>query len=182
VPRNPFVVVVKASGDTSLLAAPIKDAVKRLDAALPIYDVRPLDAYLEEARAVRAFTAMLAGVFAFAAVLLASVGVYGVIAYSVSMRRREFGVRLALGARTGQIMGRVFREASGLTLAGVSTGLIAAVSGAWWLRSQLYDVAPWDPISLVVTTVVLGSVAALACLVPARRATQVEPADVLRAD
>jgi ABC-type lipoprotein release transport system permease subunit len=79
-------------------------------------------------------------------------------------------------------MGRVFREASGLTLAGVSTGLIAAVSGAWWLRSQLYDVAPWDPISLVVTTVVLGSVAALACLVPARRATQVEPADVLRAD
>jgi len=182
VPRNPFVVVVKTSGDPALLTTPVRDAVKRLDAALPIYDVRPLEAYLDEARAIRGFTALLAGVFAAAAVLLASVGVYGVIAYSVSMRRREFGVRLALGARTGQIMARVLRDATALAIAGLSAGLIAAVIGAWWLRSQLYGVAPWDPVSLVVTTLVLGVVAAGACLVPARRATRVDPAAVLRSD
>jgi len=182
VPRNPFVVVVKASGDPSLLTTPVREAVKRLDAALPIYDVRPLEAYLDEARAIRGFTAMLAGVFAAAALLLASVGVYGVIAYSVSMRRREFGVRLALGARTGHIMARVFRETTALAVAGVSTGLVAAVSGAWWLRSQLYGVSPWDPLTLIATALVLASVAAVASMLPARRATQVDPAAVLRSD
>src|SRR4029434_7659771 len=110
--RNPFVVVVKTSGDPSLLTTAVREAVRRIDAALPIYDVRPLERYLDEARAIRAFTARLAGVFAAAAVLLASVGVYGVIAYSVSMRRREFGVRLALGARAAQIVVRVVREAT----------------------------------------------------------------------
>ncbi len=182
VPRNPFVVVVKTSRDPSLLTTPVREAVKRLDAALPIYDVRPLEAYLDEARAIRGFTAMLAGVFAAAALLLASVGVYGVIAYSVSMRRREFGVRLALGARTGHIMARVFRETTALAVAGVSTGLVAAVSGAWWLRSQLYGVSPWDPMTLIATALVLASVAAVASMLPARRATHLDPAAVLRSD
>jgi putative ABC transport system permease protein len=182
VPRNPFVVVVKTAGDPSLLTTPVRDAVRQLDAALPIYDLRPLESYLGEARAIRAFTAVLAGVFAVAALLLASVGVYGVIAYSVSVRRREFGVRLALGARAGQIVGRVLREAAGLTITGLGLGLAAAVGGAWWLRSQLYEIAPWDPVSLVTTALVLSMVAVAACTIPARRAMRVDPADVLRAD
>lgn len=182
VPRNPYVVVVKAGDGASALTAPVREAVRRVDAALPIYDVRPLEEYVAQAQAIRRFTALVAAVFAAAAVLLAAVGVYGVIAYSVSARRREFGVRLALGARASQIVGRVLRELTLLTVSGLSIGLAAAVIGAWWLRSQLYEIAPWDTASLLATVVVLAAVAILACLLPAGRALRTNPADVLRAD
>jgi len=182
VPRNPFVVVVKVGGDPAALAAPVRDALRRLDAALPIYDVRPLEDYVARAQAIRRFTALLAAVFAAAALLLASVGVYGLVAYSVSARRREFGVRLALGARASQIVTRVLREGTLLAVAGLLVGLGAAVLGAWWLRSQLYEVAPWDVVSLGVTAAVLAAVAVIASLVPARRALRTDPAAVLRAD
>jgi predicted permease len=181
IPRNPFVMIVKGA-DPSSLVGPVRDAVRRVDAALPIYDVRPLDVYVARAQAIRRFTALLASVFAAAALLLASVGVYGVIAYSVSARRREFGVRLALGARAAQIVASVFREGSRLTVAGLLIGMAGAVAGAWALRSQLFEVAPWDPASLAVTVIALAVVAVLACAVPARRALRTDPAEVLRAD
>ena len=132
-------------------------AVGRLDAALPIYDVRPLEVYVGRAQAIRRFTALLAAVFAAAALLLAAVGVYGVIAYSVSARRREFGVRLALGARASQIVTAVVRESTLLVTAGLLVGIAAAVVGAWWLRSQLFEVAPWDIVSLAATVLILGT-------------------------
>ena len=154
----------------------------RLDAALPIYDVRPLEVYVGRAQAIRRFTALLAAVFAAAALLLAAVGVYGVIAYSVSARRREFGVRLALGARASQIVTAVMRESTLLTTAGLLVGIAAAVVGAWWLRSQLFEVAPWDIASLAATVLILGTVAVLASALPARRALRTDPAEVLRAD
>jgi ABC-type antimicrobial peptide transport system permease subunit len=181
VPRNPFVMIVK-SGDPSALVGPVRDAVRRLDPALPIYDVRPLDVYVARAQAIRRFTALLATVFAAAALLLASVGVYGVIAYSVSARRREFGVRLALGARAAQIVTGVLREGVRLTVVGLLVGMAGAVLGAWALRSQLFGVAPWDAASLGLTVIVLALVAALACAVPARRALRTDPAQVLRSD
>lgn len=182
VPRNPFVMVVKAAGDPAGLTGAVRDTVARIDAALPIYDVRPLADYVERAQAIRRFTAILAAVFAGAALLLASVGVYGVIAYSVSARRREFGVRLALGARASQIVSVVVRESTVLTATGLLVGLVAAVAGAWWVRSQLFDVAPWDIASLAAAVVTLGLVAVVASAVPARRAVRTDPADVLRAD
>jgi putative ABC transport system permease protein len=181
VPRNPFVMIVKG-GDPAALVGPVRDAVRRLDAALPIYDVRPLAVYVARAQAIRRFTALLATVFAAAALLLASVGVYGVIAYSVSSRRREFGVRLALGARAIQIVTGVLREGTRLTAAGLLAGMAGAVAGAWALRSQLFEVAPWDAASLALTVIVLAAVAALACAVPARRAIKTDPAQVLRTD
>lgn len=182
VPRNPFVMIVKTAGDPAALTGPVRDAVARIDGALPIYDVRPLAAYIERAQAIRRFTALLAVVFALFALLLASVGVYGVIAYSVSARRREFGVRLALGARAAQIVAAVVRESTGLTAAGLLLGIVAGVAGAWWVRSQLFEIAPWDLASLIVTAVVLGLAALAASAVPALRALRTNPADVLRAD
>jgi predicted permease len=182
VTRNPFVMVVKTASDPAGLSAAVRASVTRLDAALPIYDVRPLGVYIERAQAIRRFTALLAAVFAIAALLLASVGVYGVIAYSVSTRRREFGVRLALGARASQIVSAVVRESTMLTASGLLLGLAAAVAGAWGVRSQLFEVAPWDLLTLSVTALILGVVASVASVVPARRALGTDPADVLRAD
>ena len=182
VPRNPFVMIVKTGAEPSALVGPVREAVARLDAALPIYDVRPLEVYVGRAQAIRRFTALLAAVFAAAALLLAAVGVYGVIAYSVSARRREFGVRLALGARASQIVTAVVRESTLLVTTGLLVGIAAAVGGAWWLRSQLFEVAPWDIVSLAATVLILGTVAVLASALPARRALRTDPAEVLRAD
>jgi predicted permease len=182
VPRNPFVMVVRTARDPARLTGAVRETVARIDAALPIYDVRPLAAYVERAQAIRRFTALLATVFALAALLLASVGVYGVMAYSVSSRRREFGVRLALGAGAGQIVGAVVREGTFLTATGLLLGIAGAVAGAWWVRSQLFDVAPWDLASLAATAIILGLVTVVAVAVPARRALRTDPADVLRAD
>jgi predicted permease len=182
VPRNPFVMILKSGSDPAALVAPVREAVRRLDAALPIYDVRPLDDYVSRAQAIRRFTALLASVFAAAALLLASVGVYGVIAYSVSARRREFGVRLALGAGGRQIVSSVVSEGTRLAAVGLAIGIAAAVAGAWWLRSQLFEVAPWDLASIAATVLVLALAAILACAVPARRALRTDPAEVLRAD
>jgi predicted permease len=182
IPRNPFVVVVKTGADPAALVAPVREAIRGLDAALPIYDVLPLDDYMTRAQAIRRFTALLASVFAAAALLLASVGVYGVIAYSVSARRREFGVRLALGAGAGPIVTTVLGEGTRLTAMGLAIGIVAAVGGAWWLRSQLFEVAPWDLASIALTVLVLALAALVACAVPARRALRTDPAEVLRAD
>ncbi|MGD9905817.1 MAG: ADOP family duplicated permease [Vicinamibacterales bacterium] len=182
VPRNPAVYVVAAAGDPAALAAGVHEVVRRLDAALPIYDVRPLDAYAAEARALGRFTAGLAVVFAVAALLLACVGIYGVVAYSVTERHREFGIRLALGAAASQVVGLVLREGATMAFAGLLAGLVGAAAGAWWLRSQLYGIAPWDPVSLAATLPILLGAALAACLVPALRAVRTDPAEALRGE
>ena len=180
--RNPSVYMIKASVDPANLVGPVHEAVRALDPALPIYDVRPLDDYVNEARALRRFTAVLAALFGMAALTLACVGIYGVVAYSVTERHREFGVRLALGARRSQVLGLVMREGAALALAGVAIGLVGAAAAAWLLRSQLYGVPPWDPVSLTATLPILATAAITACLVPALRAVQTDPAEALRGD
>ncbi len=180
--RNPSVYMIKASVDPATLVGPLHEAIRALDPALPIYDVRPLDAYVNEARALRRFTAVLAALFGMAALTLACVGIYGVVAYSVTERHREFGVRLALGARRSQVLGLVMREGAALALAGVAIGLVGAAAAAWLLRSQLYGVPPWDPVSLTATLPILATAAIAACLVPALRAVQTDPAEALRGD
>jgi predicted permease len=182
IPRNPAVYVIRTSADPDALVGPVRDAVRALDPALPIYDVRRLDAYVAEAQALRRFTAVLAVLFAIAALALASVGIYGLVAYSVTERHREFGVRLALGARAGQVLALVMREGVVLVAAGLAAGLAVAATAALWLRSQLYGVTPWDPVSLGVTLPILVVAALLACAMPARRAVRTDPAEVLRGD
>lgn len=182
VPRNPAVVMVRAAGDPAALAGPVRDAVRRIDAALPIYDLRPLAAYVTEARALRAFTTRLAAMFALAAVLLAAVGVAGVVAYAATARHREFGIRLALGAAGRHVAGLVVKEGVVLVASGLVLGLAGAAAGAWFLRDQLIGVAPWDPTSYLATATALGLAGLAACAWPAARAVRTPAADALRSD
>ena len=180
--RNPSVYVVKAGMDPAALVPSIRDVVRELDPSLPIYDVRPLSAYVEGARATRGFTMQLAIVFALLALALASVGIYGVIAYSVTLRRREFGVRRALGARAGQVVALVAREGARLVGRGVAAGVIGAAVATWFLRSQLFGVGPWDAWVYAASIPVLLAAATAACLVPALKASAANPADALRSE
>ena len=180
--RNPMAYVVRTTRDPAALAGDVRQVVSALDPKLPIYDLRPLDTYLDGARAARRFTMQLAAAFALVALALACLGVYGVIAYSVARRKHEFGVRLALGAQPRRVVSEVMRE--GFRLAG--SGLVAGVAGALissrWLDTQLYGVRPHDPIAYTTTVVVLAIAAAIACWIPARRATAISPMDALRTD
>ena len=181
VTRNPSVYLVKTRTDPAALVKPVREILRTLDATLPIYDVRALSAYVNDARALRQFTAVLASLFAAAAVLLAAVGVYGLIAYTVTERHREFAVRVALGAHAADVTRLVMRDAATLTATGVAFGLLAAVGAAMWLRRELYGVAPWDPIAVGATVSILATVSLVACGWPARRATRADPAEALRA-
>jgi ABC-type antimicrobial peptide transport system permease subunit len=124
----------------------------------------------------------LLGAFAAVAITLATVGLYGVIAYGVSQRRREFGIRVALGARRGQIARLVVGEGGRIALVGAILGILGAVASSRFIASLLFDVSPRDASVLGLVCVGLVAVAILACLVPARRATRVDAAEVLRGD
>jgi predicted permease len=178
--RNPIAFAVKTDLDPSTFTSAVRAAVARVSARVPIYDVRPMDAYVESARATRRFTVLLAAAFSLTALLLTTVGVYGVLAYSVARRRHEFGVRRALGAGPGQVVKEVLRE--GLTFAGAGclAGLLAAAVVSQLLQGQLYGVAPYDPLSYVAGAALVVVGAVLACWVPARRAMAVSPMDALR--
>jgi ABC-type antimicrobial peptide transport system permease subunit len=160
----------------------IRDTLRKLDPSLPIYDVRPLAAYTEGANAIRRFTMQLSVLFALVALTLASVGVYGVIAYSVATRHREFGVRRALGAQSTQVVALVARDGARLLLRGLLGGLAGAALVAWLMRGLLFGVSPWDPSTYVTAIPVLIAAGLLACLLPARRAIATNPVEALRAE
>lgn len=147
-----------------------------------MYGVRPLSDYVIGVRAMRRFTTVLAGLFAAVASLLAAVGVYGVLAFSVTTRIREFGVRLALGASPRQVRTLVMREGVRLAGGGLLLGLGGTAFAAWLLESQLFGIGPWDPISYLVALPILGLVALAGSWLPAWRATRANPVDALRAD
>jgi predicted permease len=180
--RNPVAYVVRADRDPAALAIDVRKAIAALDPRLPVYDVRPFDTYLESAKAARRFTMQLAASFALVALLLSCVGVYGVIAYSVARRRHEFGVRLALGAEPSRVVRDVMREGLRLALAGSCAGVAVALGTSPLLATQLYGVRPHDPISYGSTVLILGAAAAIACWIPARRATRVSPMEALRTE
>lgn len=180
--RNPMAYVVRADRDPGALAVDIRAAVARLDPKLPIYDVRPFVSYVAQARATRRFTMQLAAAFAAIALTLSCVGVYGVLAYAVERRRHEFGVRLALGAHPRRIVAGVMGEGLRLAVAGSLAGVAAALAVSRLLGAQLYGVQPYDPASYVATVLLLGAAAAIACWIPARRATAGSPMDALRAE
>ena len=180
--RNPSVYIVKATGDPAAIVPSAREALKRVDPALPIYDVRPLMAYVEGANATRAFTMRLAVIFALVALTLASVGIYGVIAYSVTLRHREFGVRRALGAGAAQVIALVARDGARLLTRGIVAGLAGAALVAWFLRGLLVGVSPWDVTIYAAAVPVLLIAGLIACLLPARRALATNPVDALRAE
>jgi predicted permease len=179
--RSPMAYVVRiGAGDPSTLAADVRATVAALDPRLPIYDVRPMQAYVEAARSIRRFTMLLAAAFAACALALTCVGVYGVLAYAVAHRRHEFGVRRALGANAVQIRREVLGEGLRFALAGCAGGLAGAAGAARLLQSQLYAVHPRDPISYSVAVGLILCCAAAACWIPAHRASAISPMDALR--
>jgi putative ABC transport system permease protein len=181
-PRNPVAYVVRTSADPVTLTPAVRQAIKEVDPRLPVYETLPLSAYVARARSLQRFTMVVVAAFAAVAVVLAAVGVYGVIAYLVVQRRREYGVRLALGATAGQIVGLVLSEGARLTGAGAAVGIAGSLLIGPLIRSQLFGVAPADPLTYSVAVPLLALSALLACWWPARRATNANVLDVLRAE
>ena len=157
-------------------------AVARLDPGLAIWDAGPVEEAVAEARAPNVFYATLLGVFSVLALVLAAVGLYGVVAYAVSRRTRELGIRMALGARGDSVVGMVLGQGMRPALLGLGLGLVAFWFGARVLESMLYGVSPQDPLTIAAATALLLLVVAAATLVPARRASRIAPASALRAE
>jgi predicted permease len=177
---SPIAFVVRASGDPVALAPAIRRVVAEIEPLLPVYDLRPLDDYVTKAKATQRFSMILAAAFAVVALVLACVGVYGIVAYAVTQRRYEFGVRLALGAQPGQIVGLVLRDGMMLTAVGIVLGVAGGLAGAQLLQSQLFGVSPRDIVSYAIAASALGACAIAACWISAWRAMVYSPVDSLR--
>ena len=179
-PTTSAVLVLRTTSTPAALAAPLRAAVAGVDADAPVSHVRALDELIADSVARPRLTTALLAAFAALALLLGAVGLYGVIAYQVSQRTRELGVRMALGARTGDVVRMVLRQGLAVTLAGAVVGLLASLALARVLGSLLFGVSARDPMIFAAVPVVLAIVAVLATLVPARRAAAVEPGRALR--
>jgi len=173
--------VVRTSGPQGSEVVPaIRRVVAELDPQVPITDVAPMEQLLATSLARRSFTMMLLATAAALALLLSAVGIYGVISYVVAQRRGEIGIRMALGARTGQVRGLVVRQSLALAAVGVAIGLAGALATTRVLGALLFGVSPTDPLILAAATALLVTLAALASYFPARRASQVDPVETLR--
>ena len=179
-PEPAFVLAVRAQGDPSSLVSAIRSEVVRLDSNLPIYDIATMQQRMEKVTANSRFSTLLLGVFACVAMLLAVVGIYGVMAYSVTQRTHEIGIRMALGADRSDVLKLVVGEGMALVGIGVGVGLLGALAATRVLASQLYSVSATDPVTFIVVSVILIGVALGASFVPARRATKVDPMVALR--
>lgn len=173
-------VIVKTDGPSAAMVAALRHAVASVDPSLPIYDVMTLDERIGGALARPRFNAVFVASFAIVALLLAALGIYGMLSYSVSSRLREIGVRLALGAAPRRVVGLVVSEGLRLTAAGVAIGAVSAMAAGRLLRGLVVGVPPSDPRILAAVTVVMVGSAALAAYLPALRASTVDPVTVLR--
>ena len=179
-PDPAVALAVRTQGDPASLVPAIRSEVQRLDSNLPIFDIAPMKQRVENVTANTRFSTLLLGVFAAVAMLLAVVGIYGVMAYSVTQRTHEIGIRLALGADRRDVLKLVVGEGMALVGVGIGTGLLGAFAATRILASQLYSVSATDPVTFLVVSLILAGVALGACFVPARRATKVDPMVALR--
>jgi putative ABC transport system permease protein len=173
-------VALRTAVDPLTLTAPAKKVVHSLDHDLPVYDIDTMDAVLSASVAPRRFTMVLLGVFASLALVLAAVGLYGVIAYSVARRTREIGLRVAMGGQRRDIFRLVVGQGMGLCLLGALVGSLGALALTRLLSSLLYGVGANDPLTFFVVPVILMAVAFAACSAPALAATRVHPIQALR--
>ncbi|MEK6299565.1 MAG: ABC transporter permease [Acidobacteriota bacterium] len=172
--------VVRTEGEPLGLAEAVRREVLAIDKDQPIADVRTMEAWVSDSVSKTRFSAMLLGVFASVALLLAAVGIFGVMSYAVSERTHEIGVRMALGAQTSNVLALVVKQGMRLALVGVGIGLGAALALTRVMASLLYGVSATDPLTFAAIAVLLSSVALLACYLPARRAAKVDPMIALR--
>ena len=177
---NNLSLVVRTGIEPEVLVSTVRKELRNVDVDVATAGVRPMREFLTAAVAARRFNMELIGVFAATALLLAAAGLYAVIAYLVSQRTREIGIRLALGATPRHILRLMIGQGMRLTLIGVAIGLAGAIAVTRLMRSLLFAVAPSDLMTFGISAVVLILVALLACFLPARRATKVDPLVALR--
>ena len=179
-PSRYTTLVLRSGLDPAGLTASVRREVLAVDPDVPVYDVKTMREVLDGSLASRRFNMALLGLFAVLAVLLAAVGLYGVLAYMVSQRVHEIGVRMALGASTGDVLRLVVGQGMALTLGGVLLGVLGALALTRVLSTLLVGVTVTDPWTFVAVALLLSAVAFLACYVPARRAARVDPMIALR--
>jgi ABC-type antimicrobial peptide transport system permease subunit len=173
-------VMVRTAGDPGRLAAAVRNQVWALDREQPVYDVKTLDELLAGSVAPRRFIMLLVTLFSAFALVLAALGIYGVVSYSVNQRTCEIGIRMALGARRGEVQGLIVAQGLALALIGIAAGLAGAYAVTRAMTGLLYGVRPMDLLTLVAVSSLLMAVALVATLVPARRASRVDPTVALR--
>jgi putative ABC transport system permease protein len=172
--------VVRTRADAGTLAGELAGKIRALDPNVPAYGVELMETLVARSTAQRRFVMMLLAVFALGALLVAGVGVYGMMAQAVAQRTAEIGLRMALGASPESVVGLVFGEGARLLAVGIAAGFAMAVGLAWMMRGMLFAMSPFDPWSFAAAAVVLSGFALAACYVPARRATRVDPMTALR--
>jgi ABC-type antimicrobial peptide transport system permease subunit len=173
---------VRTAGSASSVVAGVRRAVAGVEPSIPLDEVRTASGIIDQVFATRRLTKLLLGGFALVGVLLAAVGIYGVMSLHVANRRREFGIRLAVGAEPRVLLRLVLGEAALLAAVGIVVGVIGAVALSRWVASLLYDTSALDPAVLISVPLLLGAIALAASYVPARRASRSDPLSVLRVD
>jgi putative ABC transport system permease protein len=173
-------IMVRTTGNPQSMFAAVRGEVQALDPNLPLFDVTTLTEHMRLALFPAKIAAMVLGVFGLVALLLSAIGIYGITSYTVSQRTHEIGIRMALGAQLGDVLRLVLNHGLKLTLIGAAIGLIGAYLATRAITSVLYGVSATDPLTFVSVSVLLITVALVACYVPARRATKVDPLIALR--
>ncbi|MGA9769129.1 MAG: ABC transporter permease [Blastocatellia bacterium] len=179
-PYDSMVLLVRAAANPMSLMAAMRSAVLAVDKDQPVYEIRTIDDAISESITLPRYTAVLLSVFAAIALLLAAVGLYGVMSYVVTGRTHEIGIRMALGARTGDVLRLIVGQGLSLALIGLAIGVVAAFALTRLMSSMLYGVSATDTAIFLLVSALLAGVALLACAVPARRATKVDPMVALR--
>lgn len=181
-PRPVYSILVRTTEPMETFRAYLQQAVRRLDKDMPVSNLEPQMAYVDKARAQTRFVTVLSGALGALALLLASIGIYGVTSYSVAERNREIAVRMVMGADSADVGKMVLRQSATPIAAGVGAGLGLAAALTPLLSGLLFGVAPSDPMTYVSIALVLAAVGVAACYVPARRATRVDPMIALRCE
>ena len=179
-PGGAIWLVVRTKTEPLALVSAIQDRIWSLDKTQPIEDIKSMDPMVASANAAARFQTMLLGIFGALGLLLATVGIYGVISYSVTQRTHEIGIRMALGAEPAQVMRLILAQGLKLALAGVVIGIIAAFALTRLMSSLLFGVSGTDPLTFTGVAILLTVVALAACYIPARRAMRVDPIVALR--
>ncbi|MFN7997073.1 MAG: ABC transporter permease [Bryobacteraceae bacterium] len=180
--RREAFIVMHTTGDPHSVAGPARNAINAENPDLPVFEIRTMHEILAESAHSREFSVMLLGLFAALALVLAAVGLYGVVSYVVSQRTGEIGIRMALGAQSSEVRRMVVRQGMKPALAGIAVGLAGAAFGTQLLRSLLFGVSPGDPVTFVSVPLILLAVAGAACLLPASRAVKIDPTAALRSE
>jgi predicted permease len=173
---------LRTRGNPASYATAVRQTIGRIDPALAVFDVRTMDAQIQKALFLPRVSANLFGLAGLMGLLISTVGIYGVISFSVARQTKDIGIRVALGARRGQVLGMVLRQGLTLTVAGSAIGLAAAMALSRITASLLYGVSPTDALTFAAVPATLLTIAAVACLVPARRAARLDPIRALRCE